>query len=1086
MAFAKIGSELTVNTTTAGDQTNSSLARLTNGEVIVVWEDTSQLAADGFEIKGQLLAASGTAKTGLELDLNQTTDDDQFDATVVALGNGRFAAGWTSSAPVSEDDLGIRLHNGVLPNYAVTQVFDSGGAAIGGEQTYFLPHSDPANQDSYKQASVTLMSNTEVFSGDFDVYFEETYYGETHVLIFPLLLEWANDKWGSTGLIDGNAAAAGADFELYYAYQQNDSISFVSPVDPPGYTDPERSIPSAGIVLRDGTKVLAFFNTDGPNQYSGALADGARVDFGANGTSTQIGSADGGPPALAALSSGGYIAVWSDTAGAAGGDADIRAHIFDAEGARVGLEFDVNTGAGVQTDPKVAELADGRIVVVWEDRGETANDTSGSAIRAQIITADGERSGERFLINTTTTDDQYAPEVAALDDGNFVVTWTDASGAATNIRSQVIDPRDYDGGAADDVAIGGEDRDIMAGSDGRDTLKGKGGNDTLIGDADNDTLEGNAGDDSLNGGTGADTMAGGRGNDTYVVDNAGDTVTELPGEGAQDQVWTYIDYTLAANVENLLYLGTAASTHVGNGRNNTMRGSTLTDDTISGGEGDDFLYGNGGIDTLRGQQGRDTLDGGSGGDRLEGGQDNDTYYVGAGDLVVEQANEGDNDTVHSTVAHTLRAHVETLVLDGASAIAGSGNGLNNTIIGNNASNRLDGKGGFDILEGQGGSDTYVVGQLATGETDIVVEDLDGGYDAVETAIDGYTLGDNVEQLWLTGAADIDGNGNELANTLSGNEGGNSLSGFEGDDTLVGNGGDDTLVGNGGIDIMIGSAGNDAMTGNGDDDTYFVADAGDTVTEIAGQGYDTVHTTLAAYTLAAEVERLYNDNITAYTGVGNASDNAIYGNNGDDRFRDYNLGIDAFSGGNGTDSMYYSNTTAAILDFATGVHGGSAAGDSFVSIEKFFGSNTGNDTMTAGAGQAIFNGQGGNDTLVGGANLDMLYGLSGADTISGGGGVDSIYGGIDNDTLAGGGQQDYFVYTETAASGGWGADTVTDFVDGTDTIKVSVLAAASIADFAISGNGTAAVTLTLIALPSSTIALNGVAPITVTAADFLFY
>ena len=108
----------------------------------------------------------------------------------------------------------------------------------------------------------------------------------------------------------------------------------------------------------------------------------------------------------------------------------------------------------------------------------------------------------------------------------------------------------------------------------------------------------------------------------------------------------------------------------------------------------------------------------------------------------------------------------------------------------------------------------------------------------------------------------------------------------------------------------------------------------------------MRTTLATYTLAANVERLYNDSTTAYTAAGNALDNTIYGNNGDDKFRDYALGTDAFSGGNGQDSMYYTGVGAAILNFATGVHGGSALGDAFASVEKFFGSNTGGDTMTA--------------------------------------------------------------------------------------------------------------------------------------------
>jgi Ca2+-binding RTX toxin-like protein len=101
----------------------------------------------------------------------------------------------------------------------------------------------------------------------------------------------------------------------------------------------------------------------------------------------------------------------------------------------------------------------------------------------------------------------------------------------------------------------------------------------VFGTAANNTLAGTANNDMLNGLAGADSMAGGAGNDLYVVDNSGDVVTEAVGAGT-DTVLSSINYTLTANVENLVLL-TGAVTGTGNALDNKLFGNAATN-TLSG------------------------------------------------------------------------------------------------------------------------------------------------------------------------------------------------------------------------------------------------------------------------------------------------------------------------------------------------------------------------------------------------------------------------------------------------------------------------------------------------------------------------
>lgn len=224
-----------------------------------------------------------------------------------------------------------------------------------------------------------------------------------------------------------------------------------------------------------------------------------------------------------------------------------------------------------------------------------------------------------------------------------------------------------------------------------------------------------------------------------------------------------------------------------------------------GGSGNDYLLGNALNNMLSGGAGNDTLNGDTGMDTLIGGTGDDTYIINStGNILYEAAGEG-TDTVISTVSYTLSTNFENLTLSGTKAINGTGNELDNILIGNNANNILDGGAGNDTMMGGKGNDTYIVDSAG----DIVRELVSSGTDTVQASI-SFVLGDNLENLVLTGTGNTNGTGNTLANIITGNSGNNFLAGGGGADTLFGGAGNDRLNGQAGNDILWGGDGADTF------------------------------------------------------------------------------------------------------------------------------------------------------------------------------------------------------------------------------------------------------------------------------------
>jgi Ca2+-binding RTX toxin-like protein len=244
--------------------------------------------------------------------------------------------------------------------------------------------------------------------------------------------------------------------------------------------------------------------------------------------------------------------------------------------------------------PDITTFAWGGFLIAWQEysRGTTVGDPG---VRGQLFDADGTKIGSEFNLDSLSGS-AGPPTIAALSNDTFVATWGGATGAAasTGAIAQRFFALPQLGTTGADVLTGASKDDAIAGRAGDDTIAGKDGNDALEGGAGSDRLEGGTGDDALDGGSGDDTLIGGPGNDRYYVDSAKDVVTEDSAAGL-DTVFAAAGYTISANIEALTLVGSALQ-GTGNAGDNTLTGNDL-DNVLDGGGGADTMAAGRGNDT---------------------------------------------------------------------------------------------------------------------------------------------------------------------------------------------------------------------------------------------------------------------------------------------------------------------------------------------------------------------------------------------------------------------------------------------------------------------------------------------------------
>ena len=443
------------------------------------------------------------------------------------------------------------------------------------------------------------------------------------------------------------------------------------------------------------------------------------------------------------------------------------------------------------------------------------------------------------------------------------------------------------------------------------------GNDSLTGNSGTDTLTSGAGSDTLIAGTGVDTLVGGTGNTTFVINAAGDVVEDATTTST-NIVRSTVSYILPTNVNALLFTGASALTGTANAGNDTLTSNT-------------------GADTLVG----------------EGG--NDTFVISSASDVIEDTSSTSSNVVESTATYTMPTDVNTLILTGSTALQGTGNAGNDSMVANTGADTLSAGNGTDTLVssasggavdslvGGTGNDLFIVSYTG----DIVTVGATHGADTIDSSA-SYTASANIATLVLTGTSNLSGTGNSLAGTITANTGNDTLTAGAGVDTLVGGSGNDTFVINSGSDV--------------------VQDTSSTSTNVISSS--------ASYTLPTDVTRLILTGTFALAGTAGSGNDTLTANSGADTLTSGTTGTDSLVGGTGAD-LFFVNNTSDIVNV------GSTHGVDTISSSVSYTASTNVADLTLTGTSAL---AGTGNSLAG-----TLTANSGADTLTAGTGADTLVG-----------------------------------------------------------------------------------------------
>lgn len=513
---------------------------------------------------------------------------------------------------------------------------------------------------------------------------------------------------------------------------------------------------------------------------------------------------------IAALANGGWVVTWQSSHT---GLMDVYQQRYSAAGTRMGGEVLVNTNTtDDQWAPSATALADGGWVVAWTSRA-----TDSGEIRLQRFDSAGAKVGGEVEVNTYTTSYQTRAAVTALEGGGWLVTWESEGqdGQYGGIYQQRY--------SAAGAVVGAETRVNTTTADVQQipsvTALKDGG--WVVTWESFDPVEGldvwQRRYDATGAAVGGETRV-----NALLADERFETAVTALEDGGWVVAWAshlqdgdgtgVYQQRFGANgaaVGTEMLVNTTTANYQDTPSVTGLRdgGWVVCWESMAGDGSNADIY----------------LQRYSAAGALVGGEtiiNVTTDLMQSSPTVTALADGGwivAWDSAQDGVGmNTYQRHFAPDIVGTTLADTLAGTAWDEVLYGLGGHDTLNGRGGRDTLVGGGGNDTYIVDRTV----DDVREAAGQGTDRVLAASSFSIKSDEaVENLTLTGTANTVGIGNAGNNAITGNTGANKLYGLAGNDTLNGRGGADSLVGGDGDDTLTGAAGQDGLTGGAGADLF---------------------------------------------------------------------------------------------------------------------------------------------------------------------------------------------------------------------------------------------------------------------------